>query len=315
MATTKLQDIVEHLATDILETYGDLSREIQYPIPFDEASPGGIAFCNREGSELETLLEQTQATAVVCRPVDISKPISTCVLMTPKPRALFIDIMRAFFSPEKPVGIHPSAIIDKSTQLGNQVFVGANVTIGKGCVLGDNSVLHPNVCLYDNTIIGSNVVINANTVIGAAGFGYERNTEGQMIHFPHIGGVIIEDDVEIGSNVSIDRGTLGNTKVQRGAKIDNLVHIAHNVIVGEDSCVIALSMIGGSTQLGERSWVSPSACLRDGLQVGDDALIGLGAVVVKDVEPNTVVMGAPARPATDFKRQLKLLSELVKDKQ
>ena len=309
----RIQDIVERVTNSILATHGDLSHEIEKPVAIHEATKGTITFCNLEGEELRNTLEKSLASAIVCKPIDTYQNIDATLITTDKPRSLFIDLMRLFFLEKAPSGTHPSAVIDPSTSIGKDVFIGANVTIGKNCHIGDGTILHPNVCLYDNTTIGAKVTVNANTVIGAPGFGYERNADGEMIHFPHIGGVLIENNVEIGSNVSIDRGTLGNTTLKKGAKIDNLVHIAHNVIVGEDSCVIALSMIGGSTRLGDRSWISPSACLRDGLQIGNEAMIGLGAVVVKDVVPQSVVMGAPARPASEFKKQLKILNQLLKD--
>jgi UDP-3-O-[3-hydroxymyristoyl] glucosamine N-acyltransferase len=128
--------------------------------------------------------------------------------------------------------------------------------------------------------------------------------------FPHVGGVEIEDDVEIGANTCIDRGSLGNTIVRRGAKIDNLVHIAHNVVVGRNAFVIANAMIGGSTILGDGSWTSPSATLRDGIRIGDGATVGLGAVVTKSIPDGAVWMGTPARPISEFVAMQKKLKDL-----
>src|SRR5690606_230154 len=123
-----------------------------------------------------------------------------------------------------------------------------------------------------------NVTINAGTVIGAEGFGYQRNENGEFEKFPHIGGVIINDNVDVGSNTSIDRGALGNTIIGEGAKIDNLVHIAHNVKVGKHAAVIAHAMIGGSSVIGDYSWVAPNSAIRDQISIGNRVTVGLGAV-------------------------------------
>lgn len=149
-------------------------------------------------------------------------------------------------------------------------------------------------------------------MIGADGFGYQRNESGELEKFPHLGGVVIEDNVEIGSNTCIDRGTLGDTIIREGSKIDNLVHIAHNVIVGRHAIVIAHSMVGGSVRIGDYAWVSPSACLRDVISIGDRSTVGLGAVVVKDVPDGGTVMGTPARPAEEYKAYLKALEKIMK---
>jgi len=147
-------------------------------------------------------------------------------------------------------------------------------------------------------------------VIGADGFGYQRNDKGEFEKFPHIGGVVIKDNVEIGSNTSIDRGALGNTIIEEGAKIDNLVHIAHNVKVGKHSAVIANSMIGGSTIIGDYSWVAPSVCMRDQISTGNNVTIGLGAVVLKSIPEGETWTGSPAKPLAEFLELQKKLKKL-----
>lgn len=187
------------------------------------------------------------------------------------------------------VPIAPDARIAPTAILAHGVVIGPGVTIGAGSMIG------PNTCIA-NTTIGQNVQIGANCTMGLAGYGYAKGPNGQQVAFPHIGIVVIEDDVEIGSNTCIDRGALGETRVRRGARIDNLVHVAHNVVVGEDAMVIAHAMLGGSSVIGDRAWVAPAVSVMNQATVGADAVLGLGAVVVKSVADGVTVVGNPARP-------------------
>jgi UDP-3-O-[3-hydroxymyristoyl] glucosamine N-acyltransferase len=153
-------------------------------------------------------------------------------------------------------------------------------------------------------------MIHAGSVIGADGFGYSRNDDGELEKFPHIGSVVIEDRVEIGSNTSVDRGTLSNTVIREGAKIDNFVHVAHNVVIGKHAAVIAHAMIGGSTEIGDYGWIAPSAALMNGLHIGKGATVGLGAVVTKNIPDNETWAGVPAMPLKEFVAIQKKMKEL-----
>ena len=185
--------------------------------------------------------------------------------------------------------IAPDATIAATAILAHGVVIGQGVSIGAGAMIG------PNTCIA-NTIIGVNVSIGANCTIGLAGYGYAKGPGGQQVAFPHIGQVVIEDDVEIGSNTCIDRGALGETRIRRGARIDNLVHVAHNVVIGEHAMIIAHAMLGGSCVIGDRAWVAPAVSVMNQAMVGADAVLGLGAVVVKSVADGVTVVGNPARP-------------------
>ena len=155
-----------------------------------------------------------------------------------------------------------------------------------------NEFFKPDKC---KIIKGKNVQIGVNCSIGNDGFQYIKDVDGDLIKFPHFGNVILEDDVEIANNTCIDRGALSNTIIRRGVKIDNLVHIAHNVEIGENTQVIALSMIAGSVKIGKDCWISPSSCIKNQLTIGDNVLIGMGAVVISDVESNSIMVGNPAK--------------------
>lgn len=225
------------------------------------------------------------------------------------PKFVFSRIINLLFVEQKTPQIGKNTCIDSDCEIGLDVYIGNNVSIGK-CKIGNNVVLHDNCTIYDNTIIGNNTIVHSGTVIGTPGFGYSRNENNEIEHFPHIGGVLIEDYVEIGANVCIDRGALGNTIIQYGCKIDNLVHIAHNVVIGKNSFIIANSMIGGSTIIGENCWIAPSVSILQQLTIGNNATIGTGAVVSKSVPDGETWAGIPARPIDEFKLLQKKLREL-----
>lgn len=247
-------------------------------------------------------INNSKAKAIICE-ADISTDdidlSNKCIIHVKNPKLTFIRIVSHFFQTNNYIGIHPSAIIHPKAIIDETSYIGPNTYIGR-CLIGKNTIIHGNCYLYDNTQVGDHVTIHAGTVIGAEGFGYQRNEQGEFEKFPHIGGVIIGDNVDIGSNTSIDRGALGNTIIGEGAKIDNLVHIAHNVKVGKHSAVIAHAMVGGSTIIGDYSWVAPSVALRDQIAIGNHVTVGIGAVVTKSITDGETWTGSPAKPLQEF---------------
>ena len=217
-----------------------------------------------------------------------------CLIFVENPKIIFLRIANKFFVTPSYEGIHQSAVIHCEAEIVTNIYIGPNTYVGK-CKIGAGSIIHGNCYLYDNVTVGENVVIHANTVIGSDGFGYQRNEDGSFEKFPHIGGVIIEDDVEIGANTCIDRGALGNTIIRNGAKIDNLVHIAHNVVIGRNTAVIANAMIGGSAVVGENTWIAPSASIRDQVTIGNNVTIGMSSLVTKSIPDDEVWIGSPAK--------------------
>lgn len=270
--------------------------------PIHAAGASDATFCTAGLADAETLLAGIEARVLVVdeRLADRAHALAgarvPAIVPSPAPRLDFVRLLSAHFAPPRPVGVSPHAVVADGARLGRDVHVGPLATIGPEVVVGDRTVIHAGVHVYGPVRIGDEVTIHAGSVIGAAGYGYERTPDGGLEAFPQIGSVEIGDRVEIGANACIDRGALGPTRIGAGARIDNLVHIAHNVEIGRDAAVIAHAMVGGSTHIGERAWIAPSAALRDQLTVGDDATVGLGAVVVRSVEPNAVVAGNPARP-------------------
>lgn len=257
-------------------------------------------------------IKASKAPVILCESSlynEIDELQGKCLIFVNNPKLTFLRIVEKFFCFSPQPGIHTSAIIHPEAEVSSLCHIGPNNYIGK-CKVGKGSIIYGNCFIYDNTIIGENVTIHAGTVIGADGFGYQRNEKGEFEKFPHIGGVIIENNVDIGSNTSIDRGALGNTIIKEGAKIDNQVHIAHNVKVGKHSAVIANSMIGGSTVIGDYSWIAPSVSLRDQISVGTNVVVGMGSVVTKDIPEGETWTGSPAKPIEEFKQLQKKLKDL-----
>lgn len=217
-------------------------------------------------------------------------------IIVENPRLVFSQILQDFFIPKEDLrGISPKASIHPSVQIGNNVFIGDNTVIEKDSIIGNNVYIGHNNIIYAKTIVGNGVKIGSNNTIGGVGFGYEKNEQGMYEVLPHIGNVVLYDAVEIGNNTCIDRAVLGSTVLHKNVKVDNLVHIAHGVVIEENSLIIAHAMIGGSTIIGENVWVAPGALIINKAVVEDNSLVGMGAVVVKRVEQNTIVAGNPAK--------------------
>ncbi|WP_455370880.1 UDP-3-O-(3-hydroxymyristoyl)glucosamine N-acyltransferase [Petrachloros mirabilis] len=217
-------------------------------------------------------------------------------IRTPASRGIASDLTRG-----KDVNIGEEPSIWPFVTLGDRVTIGNRVTlypgvfVGSDCSIGDDTVLYPNVVVREGCSIGARVIIHSGTVIGADGFGYVQHL-GRHHKIPQLGGVTIEDDVELGANVTIDRATLGQTVVKHGTKIDNLVQIAHNVTIGEHSIVVAQVGIAGSTTIGHHVMIGGQAGLADHIHVGDQVMVAARAGVNRSLEPNQIVSGAPVMP-------------------
>jgi UDP-3-O-[3-hydroxymyristoyl] glucosamine N-acyltransferase len=210
--------------------------------------------------------------------------------------------------------IHPSAVIDPDASVSKSATIGANVFIAHNVRIGDESIIHPNCTIYDNVRIGNRCVIGAGTVIGFDGFGYAQTAEKKYLKVPQTGGVIIEDDVEIGASCTIDRAAMANTIIHRGVKIDNLVQIAHNVEIGEDTVIAAQTGISGSAKIGKRNQIAGQVGLVGHIETADDVTIIAQSGVSKSITKPGVYQGAPAKEAPKaFKQEaaIRMLPELL----
>lgn len=199
------------------------------------------------------------------------------------------------------VEVGPYAVLEPGCVLGDRVRVGAHAVVGEGVTVGDDSVLHPHVVLYPGTVVGARVILHAGARLGVDGFGYAW-IDGAHRKVPQVGRCVVEDDVEIGANTTVDRGSIGDTRVGAGTKLDNLVHLAHNVRTGPHCAAAAMVGIAGSTRLGAGVFLGGQAGVIGHLEVGDGAKVAAAAAVFRDVPPGETVSGAPARPNREFLR-------------
>ena len=248
---------------------------------------------SKSNEEKNLWISKTKSKMVI---TDINYAIKNKInIYTENPKFLFSILVNKLFLEQEKKGIHHSAIISKKATIGNDCYVAAGVIINDEVSIGDNCKIYENVIINKNTKIGNNVIIYSGAVIGSSGFGHMKNNKIGTVSFPHIGKVVINDNVEIGCNTCIDKGALSNTVIGKDVKINNLVHIAHNVEIGEGSWILANVMISGSVKIGFNCYIAPSSSIRDGVKVGNNTTIGMGAVVTKNVPPDEIWYGAPAR--------------------
>lgn len=281
------------------QVLGDADRTVVRPAPIDAATPDSVTFYSKGADGAKARIEASGAAVVLCTPevaATLADATSRTLLLVAKPRLAFIRVMNRFFAPPRPVGIHPTAVIHPEAKLGNDVHIGPFTYVGRA-EIGDGTVIDGHGHIYDGVRIGRNCTIQAGAVIGARGFGLERDEQGVFEELAHIGGVMIGDGVLVSSGVVIARGTIGDTVIGSGTKIDPLTEISHNVVVGPNCGICASVVVAGSVQIGEQSWVSFCASLRNGVRIGARATVGMGAVVTKDVPDGATVYGVPASEA------------------
>jgi UDP-3-O-[3-hydroxymyristoyl] glucosamine N-acyltransferase len=234
------------------------------------------------------------------------------------PRLVFAGVLTRYFSQlevQLPPGIDPSARVDPSARIAKDVTISAFCFVGPEVEIGDGTLLHPGVVVHSRSIIGQRCILNSHCVIGNRGFGFVRQRDGSLVHFPQTGRVVLEDDVEIQSCTIVDRPGMGETRILRGSKIDNLVHVAHGARVGPHAAIIACAEIGAEVVIGEAAWLGPNACSLERVRIGDRAFVGAGAAVLKDVAPGTVVAGSPAEPTDVLRARRAAVKRLMQEQQ
>ena len=299
-----LKEILSHI--DQISCDGDEDQKIKSVIPLNSSDHNSdtLTWC---GLKNKSALEKFSKGNVVVDSETFDFVQLNCTsyktvnwLIAENPRRVFAEILNKFFVEKKDFGhigshttIDETVSYEKSVcRIGNNVSIEKNVKIGRNVIIGHGTVIHAGTEIFDNVKIGSNCVI------GGVGFGYERNEKGEYDLIPHIGNVVLCDNVEVGNNVCIDRAVMGSTLLHNNVIVDNLVHIAHGVEIGENSLIIANAMIAGSVKIGKNVWVAPSSSIIQKVNIGDNALIGMSATVLKDVEDSAIMIGSPAKKLT-----------------
>jgi UDP-3-O-[3-hydroxymyristoyl] glucosamine N-acyltransferase len=318
----QLKELAEKLRCRLV---GNGEIEVHRLAPLHEAGEGDLIFVmhTRDLPKLET----SKASAVIVR--EGGPPCAKPALLTNDPYQAFVHALRLFHTPDHPIpGVHPSSIVQEGVHLAEDVAIGplsvveagvtigprsvvdAQVYIGKDSRVGADCRLYPQVMIREGVEIGDRVIIHSGAVIGSDGFGYLKDGQGVRVKIPQVGRVTLEDDVEIGANVTIDRATMGATRIKRGTKIDNLVQIAHNVVVGADTVIAALSGISGSATIGDRVTLAGQVGIVDHVEIGDDVTVGAQAGVAKSLPPGGAFLGSPAVPHVTFKRSVAAVDRL-----
>lgn len=303
------------------ELTGDPGTKVNTVAKIEEGHKGALSFLGNP--KYEHFIYNTDSSVVlVNRDFVPSSPVKATLIKVDNAYKAFASLLTLVEqSRPKKKGIHPSAVIEKSARIGADAYIGAFAYIGENCVIGNNCRIYPHVYIGDNTrvgdeclifsgvkiyhecIIGNRCTIHAGSVIGSDGFGFAPQSETEFMKIPQIGNVILEDHVEIGANVAIDRATMGSTIIRRGVKLDNLIQIGHNVEIGENTVMAGQSGIAGSTRIGKNCMFAGQVGIAGHLKVADNTKIGAQGGVAGDIrEENQIVTGSPAIEHRTFLR-------------
>jgi len=303
------------------KTEGNANISVNSFGKIEEAEDGQLAFL--ANPKYEEYLYITKASVIIINEaLELKQPVTATLIRVPDAYTAFAKLLSTYqqMMQQQLTGVQEPVYISASASYGENVFIGAfaylgdnvkvgnntkiypNVYLGNNVKVGDNSIIHPGVKIYHDCLIGSNVVIHAGTVIGSDGFGFAPQADGSFKKVPQIGNVIVEDNVEIGANATIDRATIGSTIIRSGAKLDNLIQIAHNVEIGNSTVVAAQSGISGSTKVGKGVMIGGQVGIVGHINIGDGAKINAQSGVSKSVEAGKAVTGSPAHDYTSALR-------------
>ncbi len=301
---------------------GDSLAEVSALAKIEEGFSGALSFLGNPKYE-EFIYDTASTICIVNKTFKPAKklPESLTIIKVEDAYACFGKLLELYDSMTKEEPrIEENSFVSESAKLGDDLYLGAhsyigndcvignnvaiypNVTISKNVVIGDGTIIYPGVTIYRDCIIGKNCVIHAGAVIGADGFGFNPDENGVFQKIPQIGNVVLEDNVDVGANSTIDRATMGSTIIRKGAKIDNLVQIGHNVEVGQNSAMAAQVGIAGSCKIGNNVLIGGQVGLAGHLKVGDQVMIAAQSGVVGDLKEKKTYMGSPAFESTDYKK-------------
>lgn len=307
---------------------GDGNVMISTFAKIEEGKPGAISFL--ANPKYEHYIYSTESSAVlVSKTFKAEHPVSATLIRVDDPYATVAKLleMASEMLKPNPVGVEQPSFVAEGVELPDDVYVGAfayiakgakigegakiypNAYVGENVVIGENSVVYAGVKIYHNCVIGNRCVLHAGVVIGADGFGFAP-VDGHYNKIPQIGNVVIDDDVEIGANTTVDRATMGSTRVKKGTKLDNLIQVAHNCVIGENTVIAAQCGVAGSSKVGSHCMIGGQVGIAGHIEVGDNVQIGAQTGVPNSIKSGSRVMGTPAIDAAKFARQVVLLKNL-----
>jgi UDP-3-O-[3-hydroxymyristoyl] glucosamine N-acyltransferase len=300
MRTFTIEDIKPFLGNYELKGNPD-DKTFTEVAPASNAHPGTLVWINKGK---QAIAEETKSKLILCPPsiiISADMEQSKCYIIVDNPKQVFARIVEGLFKPaDHFYGIHPSSVIHPEAVIHENVAIGAFCIIDK-CTIGEGTQIRDFCKIHGGVRIGKNVNIYEHCNLGGAGFGFAvDNSSGTWRHFPHIGGLEIEDNVELFPYVNIDRGTLGNTKIGTGTKIDHYCHIGHNSVIGNNCIITAQVVFCGSSRIGSNSWVGVGSIIKQSVQIGNKVTIGIGSVVTKDIPDSETWIGSPARKIDEF---------------
>lgn len=326
----KLSELAEKTYSKI--EHGDADLEINSAAGLDIAAAGDVSFL--ANPKYTPQIKETKASAIFLNEDVLMTRADIAVLRSKDAYLAYTRALRLFF-PEAEINafIHPTAVIHETAKVAEDVEIGANVVVGANCEIESGVKIFPNACIYDgakigkksvihsnvsvreNCEIGANCIVHNNSTIGSDGFGYAKDEQKRWLKIPQVGRVVLEDDVEIGANTAIDCASVGETRIKRGAKIDNLVQIGHSCTIEEDALVCSQTGLAGSSVIGKRVILAGQVGIAGHLRVGDDVVMTAKSATSHDVEDGKIISGVPAFDNRDWLRSIaafQRLGDLVK---
>jgi len=294
-----IKEIINFLGSNVISVFGNIENVfVKHLKPCEAVDEDTLDWINPIRHDKQFIVENSKAKVILVDEKTLyTKTIqdqNKILIVVSNPKLCILKIGNQFFIEKVEPEIHPTAYIHPLAKVGNCLYIGANASIG-ACSIGNNVKIYPNVVINDNVTIDNNVIIKSGAILGFDGFGYERDELNNLVKFPQLGKLIICDNVEIGSNTCIDKGSLSDTIIGFNTKINNLCHIAHNVVIGKNVIIAAQVNISGSTIIEDDVWIAPNASLRGQQKIGKGATIGMGSVVTKDVPSCETWIGNPAK--------------------